>query len=282
MQRILRKTDRSAAISPRRAVKRGKRPGFALSGRHARGAVTAVTADRPPTRLGWRSACSIRRIAMNALRSCLLLAGLAAAATAQADDNLWVGAKAGTLGLGLEGTWRPIRWFDLRAGFNTFEYDDDGSEAGIDYDATLDLSTYYATANFRMPATPFRFTAGLYNNGNELRLVSREMTGPVEIGDATFSPAEVGTLRGLASFDDVAPYAGIGLDFGLFGKVGLNLDLGVLFQGAPDIALTADGALANDPVFQDALESERAELQEEVDRYELYPVASLTFTVQFL
>lgn len=218
---------------------------------------------------------------MNALRIGLLLLGLSVAASARADDNIWLGVKAGTLGLGLEGTWRPLPWIDLRAGLNSFEYDDDGSEAGIDYDATLDLGTYYATANLRMPLSPFRFTAGLFNNGNELRLVSTE-TGPIEVGGTTFSAAEVGTLSGLVAFDDVAPYAGIGFDFGLFGKVGMNLDLGVLFQGDPEIALSSSGALADDPVFQQALEDERVELEEEVDRYKVYPVASLTFTVQFL
>jgi hypothetical protein len=218
---------------------------------------------------------------MHALRTCLLLAGLAAAANVEADDNLWLGVKAGTLGLGVEGTWRPLPWFDLRAGLNKFEYDDDGTEAGIVYDATLDLGTTYATANLLLPGSPFRLTAGVYDNGNELRLVSRD-TGPVEVGGTTFSGAEVGTLRGVATFDDVAPYAGIGLDFGLFGKVGLNLDLGVLLQGDPDVALSADGPLANDPTFQESLAAEQAELEDEVDDYKAYPVASLTLTFQFL
>ena len=68
------------------------------------------------------------------------------------------------------------------------------------------------------------------------------------------------------AFDDVAPYAGIGFDFGLLGKVGLNLDLGVMFQGDPQVALSSNGALANDPAFQQALEDERVELEEDVDR----------------
>lgn len=218
---------------------------------------------------------------MNALRIGMLLLGLALAAGARADDNLWLGVKAGTLGLGVEGAWRPLPWLDLRAGINSFEYDHDGSEAGIDYDSTLDLQTYYATANFRMPLSPFRFTAGVFDNGNELELVSTD-SGPIEVGGTTFPADAVGTLSGLASFDDVAPYAGIGFDFGLFDKVGLNLDLGVLFQGDPDVVLSSDGTLANDPTFRQALEDERAELEEDVDRYKLYPVASLTFTVQFL
>lgn len=218
---------------------------------------------------------------MNASRIALLVFSLGFASASLADDNLWFGAKAGTLGLGVEGTWRPLPWFDLRGGVNSFEYDHDGTEAGIDYDATLDLRTWYATANFRMPLSPFRVTAGVFENGNELQLVSAE-TGPVEVGGTTFSSAEVGTLRGIASFDDVAPYAGVGLDFGLFGKVGLNLDVGVLFQGEPEVALMASGVLADDPAFRNALETERAELQDEVDSYKAYPVASLTFTFQFL
>lgn len=218
---------------------------------------------------------------MNGLRIALLVFGFIFSTASVADDNLWLGVKAGTLGLGVEGTWRPIPWFDLRAGVNSYEYDHDGTEGGIDYDATLDLQSWYGTANFRMPLSPFRVTAGVFNNGNELRLVSRE-TGPIDVGGTTFTSAEVGTLQGLTTFEDVAPYAGIGFDFGLFGKVGLNLDLGVMYQGTPEVALMSDGLLANDPVFQDALENERAELQEDVDKYKLYPVASLTFNLQFL
>lgn len=218
---------------------------------------------------------------MNAIRIALLVLGISFSTASMADDNLWLGVKAGTLGLGLEGTWRPIPWFDLRAGVNSYEYDHDGTEAGIDYDATLDLQSWYGTANFRMPLSPFRVTAGVFNNGNELRLVSRE-TGPVEVGGTTFTSAQVGTLQGLTTFEDVAPYAGIGFDFGLFGKVGLNLDLGVMYQGTPEVALMSDGLLADDPVFREALENERAELQEDVDKYKLYPVASVTFNVQFL
>ena len=218
---------------------------------------------------------------MYRLRIALLVFGLASSGASLADDNLWLGVKAGTLGLGVEGTWRPLPWFDLRGGVNSFEYDHDGTEAGIDYDATLDLQSWYGTANFRMPLSPFRVTAGVFNNGNELRLVSRE-TGAVDVGGTVFTSDEVGTMRGLTTFEDVAPYAGIGFDFGLFGKVGLNLDLGVMYQGEPEIALFSDGLLADDPAFQDALESERGQLQDEVDRYKLYPVASLTFNVRFL
>jgi hypothetical protein len=201
--------------------------------------------------------------------------------SARADDNFWLGVKAGTLGIGAEAIWRPLPWFDLRGGLNRFDYDETGSQSGINYDATLELSTLYATANFRVPLSPLRFTAGLFANDNELKLVSLE-SGSFDIGGTSYTSAEVGTLRSLTSFDSTSPYAGIGFDFGLFGKVGLNLDVGVLLQGDPKVSLSADGLLANDPTFVDALEAERVELEDEVDKFKAYPVLSLALNFQFL
>ena len=209
-----------------------------------------------------------------------LALGLTAAAPAIADDDLWFGVKAGTLGLGLEATWRPIPYLDLRAGLNRFSYDDDRSEAGIDYDAELDLASYYLTANLRAPATPFRFTAGIFSNGNEVGLSSRE-SAVFEIGGETYTAAQVGVLRGTMDVDRTAPYAGIGFDFRIADTLGLNLDLGVLWQGSPTVDLRASGPIAGDPDFQRQLEDERAQLEDELEDFELYPVASIGFSWNF-
>lgn len=220
---------------------------------------------------------------MNAFRrfSCLALLGAFCCSGAWADDTLWLGVRAGTLGLGAEATWRPLPWFDVRGGFNAFDYDEEGSQAGINYDATLELQTLYATANFRVPASPFRFTAGMFSNGNELRMISLD-SGSYDIGGTVYTADEVGTLTSRASFDSMSPYAGIGFDFGLFGKVGLNLDLGVLLQGDPKVSLAADGALAEDPTFMAELEEERVQLANEVDKLKVYPVLSLALNFNFL
>ncbi len=219
---------------------------------------------------------------MNVLRTKLtiLLLGLMTAGSATAGDDLWLGLKAGTLGLGLEGTWRPMPLLDLRAGFNVYDYEDDGSQAGVNYDATLALETYYVTANFLFPISPFRVTAGAFMNGNELQMASMTQTS-FDIGNGTFTPAEVGTLRSTTYFDDVAPYLGVGFDFSIADKVGLNLDFGVLWQGEPFVALTSDGSLANDPAFMAELEAERLQLEAEFKDYKAFPVVSLGFTFNF-
>lgn len=200
---------------------------------------------------------------------------------AAADHNIWMGIKAGTLGYGIEAAWRPLPWFDVRAGANQFSYDDSGSQAGINYDAELSLDSYYATANFRFPLSPMRFTAGLFDNGNEFLLTSRDALA-VDVGGTVYPGAAVGTLSSVTSFQSTAPYAGVGFDFDVFGKVGLNLDFGVLWQGDPDVTLEADGILANDPGFQSALEEERQQLVAEVEDYKVWPVVSVGFTYKFL
>ena len=79
---------------------------------------------------------------------------LVASSGAVADNNFGVGVKAGTLGAGIEGTWRPVPYLDVRVGTNFFDYDDTGTQAGVNYDATLSLDTIYATANFHFPLSP--------------------------------------------------------------------------------------------------------------------------------
>jgi hypothetical protein len=207
----------------------------------------------------------------------VLLIGLLTAGGAAAD-NIGMGLKAGTLGLGLEATWKPIPWLDFRVGGTMYDFDDDGSQAGVNYNATVELENYYGTANFLFPVSPFRVTVGGFSNGNEIQMTSMPSL-LYGVGNGTYNLAEVGTLRSTTSFDGIAPYAGVGFDFSLFGKVGLNLDFGVLWQGDPVVALTSDGLGA---IGLDVdLEVERQELEAEFEDYKAFPVVSLGFTVNF-
>jgi hypothetical protein len=219
------------------------------------------------------------------LRAALIALAFLASGPALADFG--VGVKAGTLGLGVEARWDPpIPWFDLRAGMNQYDYGNDGNYSGIDYDATLALDSYYLTANLKVPLSPFRFTVGAYSNGNELQMLSADTGGlPIEIGGTPFPIATVGALRSTTSFDSTAPYAGVGFDFELFGKAGLNLDFGVLWQGEPAVSLEATNwnnlSSAEQALLGPALAAEQAELQDEISDYKAWPVISLAFVYNF-
>ncbi|MGI9205402.1 MAG: hypothetical protein ACR2Q3_15405 [Woeseiaceae bacterium] len=202
--------------------------------------------------------------------------------TATANDDIWFGVKAGTLGFGAEVAWRPLEWLAVRAGANYFDYDDSGSQAGINYDGTLALDTYYVTGNVHFPLSPFRLTAGAFANNNEVRLSSVD-TDSFLIGDnpVPYTGDEIGTLRSTASFDSLAPYLGAGFDFDIMDRFGLSLDFGVLLQGDPTLITTADGTLALDPGLIDDLNAETQELLDEMDDLKIYPVVSLGFNFNF-
>ncbi len=214
------------------------------------------------------------------LKASLIGLVLAASGAAHADKDFGIGLKAGTLGAGIEGTWRPLPYIDLRVGTNFYEYDDSGDQAGVNYNATLDLDTVYGTANFRFPLSPFRVTAGLFSNGNELSLVSDD-TGTFEIGGTTYNASDVGTITSTTTFGSTAPYLGFGYDFTVLGRVGLIFDVGVLWQGDPDVSVSADGPIATQQAFLDSLEAERLELEDEISDYKAWPVVSLGFVVNF-
>jgi len=216
-----------------------------------------------------------------------LLASVALLASGTAAADFGAAVKAGTLGLGLEARWDPpVPWFDLRVGVNSYDYNDKAGYGDIDYDATLALDSYYLTTNFKFPASPFRITLGAFANGNEIRMTSEDIgAANFDIGGDSFLVSDVGALEGVVSFSSTSPYLGVGFDFELFGKAGLNLDFGLLWQGEPTITLDATGldsapAQVQAPLSQ-ALEAERLELEDEMSNLKAWPVISIAFVYNF-
>lgn len=212
------------------------------------------------------------------------LATFALFASGSAAADFGVGVKAGTLGIGLEGRWDPpVPWFDLRIGLNQYDFEDDGGFAGINYDATLALDNYYLTGNLKFPLSPFRLTIGAYSNGNEMQMTSLDSL--VNVGGTGFDTGSIGSLTSTTVFDSTAPYAGVGFDFEIFGKAGLNLDFGVLWQGDPSVELSASNwqnlSAAEQALLGPALALEQDELEDDMSDFKAWPVVSLAFVYNF-
>ncbi len=207
----------------------------------------------------------------------LVVLALLSAGVANADNDFGIGVKAGTLGLGLEASWKPLPYMDIRIGTTSYDYDNDGRYGSINYDAVFALDQYYATANFHFPISPMRISLGVYSNGNEFLLVNDQFD---DIGG--YPADQIGIITSKTTFDGTAPYLGIGFDFTLAGKVGLNFDLGVLWQGEPEITLEVDGILGDDLDFQqDVLDPERQALEDDMSDFKAWPVISLGFVYKF-
>ena len=224
---------------------------------------------------------------MDVFRIKTALAAIALFASGTALADFGVGVKAGTLGLGVEGRWEPpVPWFDFRVGLNQYDFAQEIKLSGIDYDSTLMLDNYYLTGNLKFPASPLRLTVGAYSNGNEVELYSRVPDGfELNVGGLSVPVADAGALRGTATFDDTAPYVGVGFDFEVLGKAGINFDFGVLWQNAPIVGLEATSWDELPPIVQDfvgpAIEAERRELEDDLSAFKAWPVVSLSFVYNF-
>ncbi|MDW7730779.1 MAG: hypothetical protein SCJ94_12395 [Bacillota bacterium] len=212
---------------------------------------------------------------------CLAL-GLIVPSVAMAGNN-GLGVKASTLGAGIEYERQFNEILGMRLGVNYFQIDSDFDVDDINYDASVDLQSASAVADWYPFAGAFRLTGGIMYNGNETD-ISATPSRPVTIGDLVFTPQMVGTLQGNVTFNKVSPYAGIGWTNGREKSEGLSIafDIGVLFQGSPDIEnYRATGPLAGNPVFEAELEKEVLKIEDELDSYRYYPVVALTLTYRF-
>lgn len=199
-----------------------------------------------------------------------------------AEENFAVGAKVSTLGLGVDGVAKINEYVNLRLGIQGFEYDKDGTESGIKYDFDLGLFSVGSFVDYFPFQNGFRLSLGAFFNDNELDMKASAATS-YEIGDTTYTAAQVGTLNGKVEFDEFAPYIGIGWGnpFGKDGDWSIAFDLGIMYQGSPDVSLSANGTLANNAAFKDDIQREINNLEGDIDDYDYYPVISIAVTYRF-
>jgi len=212
----------------------------------------------------------------------LALSGLLSTTLCSAA-GIGVGAKAGTLGLGIEITKGITSAINGRIGFNSYSFDTSGSESDVDYDSDYNLETISALVDWHPFNGSFRTTLGVLVNNNELDMTAKA-TGNVDIGGTLYTPAQIGNVDGVATFGDIAPYIGVGwgnaVEQGQ--RLTFSFEVGVLMQGSPRVELTSSGGtLSSDPTFLANLATEQAQLEDDLSDYDLYPVVSLGLAYQF-
>lgn len=206
---------------------------------------------------------------------------VATAGTARGQGGLAIGPKLGTLGPGLDLTAYLTDEINLRINGNYLNFGFDGSVDDVDYDAEIQFSSLVALLDWHPFLNNFRITGGAAFTDNEIELDGNIDDETVEIGGTDYTSAQIGTLTGRAIFDDLAGYFGLGYGNAVMDDVDLSFsfDLGVLFQSAPDVDLSADGTAAGTPGFEQDLKQEEDDVEEEIDGFTIYPV--LAFGIQY-
>jgi hypothetical protein len=193
-----------------------------------------------------------------------------------------VALRVSTLGAGLE---LERSFSDLIGGriiANYFTYNYSGTEDDIKYNFDLILKSMGFLLDWHPFKGSFKISGGVIYSGNGLDAEARSATS-YKIGDRTYSPDQIGKLTGEIELNDFAPYVGIGWDTssGKEHALGFVFELGVVYQGAPDVDLSVTGPIANDITFQRDLAKEEGNLQDALNEFKFYPVVAIGISYRF-
>ncbi len=196
--------------------------------------------------------------------------------------------KLGTLGAGADLSVGLTERLNARLGVNGFSYDikDVGEETEGDADVVnvqgkLDWQTLEALLDWHPWATGFRLSAGVMANNNKVKLTA-DVYRSIEINGHEYWMSD---LNGTVDFNQMAPYVGIGYGNAADGKDGhwsFACDFGVMFQGSPNVTISAT---ASDPHLQSILdadiEADTKDIEEDMKVFNVYPVISFGVSYSF-
>ena len=207
----------------------------------------------------------------------------ALALPAIAERDLAVGGGIGTTGGHVQLQYRLSDNIQFRGEANYLKFEDDFTVSGIDFDAEPDFSGVGAFVDYHPFGNAWFISAGAYLGTSKIDL---EHTS-----DQTFmfrgmalSRIHYGDITGKTEFNDIAPFVGFGWDstFANDGHWGFEALLGATWYGSGDVSLQSSGGMySDDPMVQMELASLRDDISEEIEDYEIYPVARIGITYRF-
>jgi hypothetical protein len=207
--------------------------------------------------------------------------GLALFLPASLQAQFGVAARASTLGIGAEVSYRASRMFGVRVGGNYLQFSKDATVENIDYHLTPHFESGSAILDLFPIGGAFHLSGGLLLNHNKGTLLAR-LNQNIEIGSTTYTPSQIGSLTATVDFKKSAPYLGIG--FAGRGRIAILFDLGVGFTGTPRVNLVGQTPLTGSAKAQfDAdVAQEQNQIRSEIDGksyLKYHPVLSLGFKI---
>ncbi len=217
----------------------------------------------------------------NAITLTVAAAVLIMGTTASAGD-IGLGVGAGTAGVSVEVKTSVAERFVLRGSYNYLDFEVDETFDEIDYNGDLNLSNFGGFLDAYPFGGGFNISGGALIGEKSVDIVATPSSN-VDIGDMTFTPAEVGSLAGDVNLKDFAPYLGIGYDnFRQSRNISFNIRAGVMFTGSPEANLTSiGGSLSSSPELINEIQTEIQRLEDDADDFKYYPVFSIGLAKKF-
>lgn len=181
--------------------------------------------------------------------------------------------EIGTLGAGATLNVPVNDKLSLGLGGNMFSYETSSEYSGIDYDIDLELKSFGVTLDYQPFSSGLTLSGGVRVNGNSASLAATPV-GDIVIGDETYSSDDLASVNGEVKFQRYSPIVALGYQKTYKSGFSIGGKMGVMFHGSPEVSMSADGLLADDPSFRAELEKERQTIENELDSFKYYPVAS--------
>lgn len=213
-----------------------------------------------------------------------LLAVLSFAAAPALSQNVGVGLRAGTTGLGIEIGYGVTSKLNVRGHFSAFSHS--VSETGnedpeLQIDADASVGAFAGFLDFHPFSNSFRLTGGLGKNNFDVSATAvpiedvcfGDEDGAGNCSGKVFTPEKLGDFKaGVTYGSSIHPYMGIG--FGSLGngesRLTFLFDLGVYYTGSPEVEL------ANQGLFKPTTEADNVQiLNDGLESFTWHPVLSL-------
>ncbi len=226
------------------------------------------------------------RIRRFLLTFCIVLLSSGFVHNAYAKEGLGIDAKIGTMGVGAEISASIIPNTRLRGGLNYLIWDFESTIDEINYDFETEFNSIPVLLDIHPFGGSFFLSGGVFFNNNTIGV---EGTVPPESFPAQYQAydflADQVSISGDVEFMPVAPYVGLGWRTNNDNSGwGLGLELGVLYQGAPDVTnLRVNAPIDVNDIdeVQQFLAEQESEIEDELSWFEFYPVASLILSYHF-
>ncbi|WP_428150452.1 hypothetical protein [Brevundimonas sp.] len=211
---------------------------------------------------------------------------LAVPADAQSTDDrdrLAVGAVVGSRGVALEAQVAVSDHVVLRGSADLLSWEVQGQYRRTNYEVNTKAQSVGAFIDLHPYANGLVVSGGIYLGEPEIGLQA-QLTGPIRLGGATFTPTQVGEVNGRVVVNSAAPFLGVGYDNTFYRdrRWGFRAMLGAAYTGTPRVSLASrGGTLSNNRVFQTRLTAEAREIEDDLAEYRVYPILQLGLNVRF-
>jgi len=173
------------------------------------------------------------------------VAGATVGDSIPAQRGISAGINFSSRGIGVSVTKSVSKRFDIRlnGSYAGYTYDIHKLNSDLRGDAILRVGMAGCFADFYL-ARVFYFSGGAVYNFTHM-IMNGQSSQAVEVGDIVLEPNEVGDLGVKISPGwKINPYLGLGLSSRNRHAFNVGMEMGLFFQNAPDVELTATGLLS--------------------------------------